>query len=170
MVLKKVIMKNFRKNIRKSPFILIDNIQMYKDLVALYEISQSDSLGVKLYFFISDGDSCWKCDEMSFTNCATNGAPELCKNGDKDCCFVEVRETKQALQQLCTGCKSKNSCENLRDENFTSLPGARDQCRPNYRYQTVSIEFHFPPYFFETILIRNFYLVNRVRLLFYSET
>jgi len=84
----------------------------------------------------NNGDSCWKCDEMSFTNCATNGVPELCKNGDKDCCFVEVRETKQALQQLCTGCKSKNSCENLRDENFTSLPGARDQCRPNYRYQT----------------------------------
>ena len=144
---------------------------MTKNQVASFEISNSDSVGVKLnfLFIISDGDSCWKCDEMSFTNCATNGVPELCKNGDKDCCFVEVRETKQALQQLCTGCKSKNSCENLRDENFTSLPGARDQCRPNYRYQTVCIEFHFSHCFFETILIRYLNLVKRVGPLFFQQ-
>ena len=37
-----------------------------------------------------DGSSCWKCDQMTYANCAAEGDIELCQKGDKDCCFVEV--------------------------------------------------------------------------------
>jgi len=93
------------------------------------------------------GDSCWKCDQMSYADCAAKGDIEKCQKGDKDCCFVEIRETAQQLQQLCTGCKSRVACENLRDENFhfdtpNSFGKAISnekvyQCRPDYRQQIV---------------------------------
>jgi len=90
------------------------------------------------------GTSCWKCDQMTYADCSAKGDLEKCEKGDKDCCFVEVRETAQSLQQLCTGCKSRNACENLRDENFHNdnrNPQRRnrnlDQCRPDYRLQRI---------------------------------
>jgi hypothetical protein len=93
------------------------------------------------------GDSCWKCDQMTYADCAAKGRIETCQKGDKNCCFIEIRETAQQLQQLCTGCKSKNACENLRDENFhfdtpnslgvTSSNEKVYQCRPDYRQQIV---------------------------------
>lgn len=55
---------------------------------------------------------------MTYADCSALGDIEACEKGDKDCCFVEIREQAQQLQQLCTGCKSRNACENLRDENF----------------------------------------------------
>lgn len=94
-----------------------------------------------------DGSSCWKCDQMTYASCASEGDIELCQKGDKDCCFVEIRETAQQLQQLCTGCKDKVACENLRDENFhfdtpnslsvTSSNEKVYQCRPDYRQQII---------------------------------
>jgi len=96
---------------------------------------------------VISGDSCWKCDQMSYADCAAKGDIEKCQKGDKDCCFVEIRETAQQLQQLCTGCKSRVACENLRDENFhfdtpNSFGKAISnekvyQCRPDYRQQIV---------------------------------
>jgi len=90
------------------------------------------------------GTSCWKCDQMTYMDCSVKGDLEKCEKGDKDCCFVEVRETAQSLQQLCTGCKSRKACENLRDENFhndNKNPQRRnrnfDQCRPDYRLQRI---------------------------------
>jgi len=89
------------------------------------------------------GSSCWKCDQMTYNDCAVKGEIQTCPKGDKDCCFVEVRETAQKLQQLCTGCKDKNACENLRDENFapdptgSPLDKTRKQCKPDYRMQYV---------------------------------
>lgn len=84
---------------------------------------------------------CWKCDAMSFTDCASQGDYEPCPLGDQDCCFVEIRETKQKLQQLCTGCKHKQACEDNRAENFAVDDGttisAHDQCKPDYRQQRV---------------------------------
>merc|ERR1712176_859006 len=65
----------------------------------------------------------------------TKGELQTCPKGDKDCCFVEVRETRQKLQQLCTGCKDKNACVNLRDENFVGKPKWMNQCKPDYRLQ-----------------------------------
>ena len=59
------------------------------------------------------GNACWKCDQMTYDKCSSEGTLEVCEKGDKDCCFVEIRETAQSLQQLCTGCKSKNACKNL---------------------------------------------------------
>lgn len=85
----------------------------------------------------SDGDTCWKCDQMTHAKCSSEGTPEKCQKGDKDCCFIEVRETAQQLQQLCTGCKSKDACTNLRDENFVGSNQITHQCRPDYRQQRV---------------------------------
>lgn len=91
---------------------------------------------------INDGYSCWKCDQMTMSDCSTKGRLETCSKGDRDCCFVEVREQHQKLQQLCTGCKDKVACENLRDENFHMLSNTQTnekvmQCRPDYRQQFV---------------------------------
>lgn len=80
------------------------------------------------------GDSCWKCDAMSYTQCASDGHLEQCTLGDKDCCFVEVREQKQVLKQLCTGCKDFTACYDNRDQNFEG-PTPTHQCRPDYRQQ-----------------------------------
>ena len=88
------------------------------------------------------GMSCWKCDAMTYASCASNGRYEECQPGDLDCCFVEVREKYQSLQQLCTGCKAKNACENLMRQNFVKQSDSdsdtnvfADQCRPNYYLQ-----------------------------------
>jgi len=43
------------------------------------------------------GTSCWKCDQMTYNDCAIKGKIETCPKGDKDCCFVEVRETRQKI-------------------------------------------------------------------------
>lgn len=81
------------------------------------------------------GNSCWKCDAMSYATCASSGEYQTCQSGDEDCCFVEIRETKQKLQQLCTGCKAKQACEDNRDENFEGINSQTYQCRPDYRQQ-----------------------------------
>lgn len=83
------------------------------------------------------GNACWKCDQMTYDKCSSEGYLEVCEKGDKDCCFVEIRETAQSLQQLCTGCKDKNACENLRDENFVGTNQINHQCRPDYRQQMI---------------------------------
>jgi len=87
---------------------------------------------------LSDGVKCWKCDAMTYATCASTGSWQLCPLGDKDCCFVEIREQKQKLQQLCTGCKDKTACEDNRAENFkdvSAINNMLDQCRPDYRQQ-----------------------------------
>merc|ERR1712046_242661 len=57
---------------------------------------------------------------MTYSQCASAGSYQLCPLGDKDCCFVEIREENQA-------------------ENFNpvALPDGEnvDQCRPDYRQQ-----------------------------------
>lgn len=94
------------------------------------------------------GTGCWKCDAMTYVQCATEGTFQTCSedqsNGDNGVCFVEYREQNQQLTQLCTGCKDAKSCENLKRQNF--VPGfvagnaapfmrMRNQCKPDYRLQ-----------------------------------
>jgi len=81
-----------------------------------------------------EGIQCWKCDAMTYEMCATEGRFQVCPLGDKDCCFIEVREKKQKLMQLCTGCKAKRACEDNKYENFVGIPSTY-QCRPDYRHQ-----------------------------------
>ena len=50
----------------------------------------------------SSGTSCWKCDAMSYEQCAAEGRYEECSLGENDSCFVEIREVKSRLTQLCT--------------------------------------------------------------------
>ena len=89
------------------------------------------------------GTSCWKCDRMSYNECATLGYMQVCPLGDLDCCFVEIRETNQNLKQLCTGCKDYRACKDNQLENFYGstnvppVPTSNHQCRPDYRQQKI---------------------------------
>lgn len=97
----------------------------------------------------STAGGCWKCDAMTYGQCAAQGSFELCA-GDTDTttgqaavCFLELRETNQQLQQLCTGCKDVNACNNLKAQNFVgSAASARagrfnDQCKNEWFIQTL---------------------------------
>lgn len=90
------------------------------------------------------GEGCWKCDAMTFASCATSGEWTQCSPdqyaGDYGVCFLELRETNQLLTQLCTGCKSRNACYNLRRQNFVGSTGSNlsrfhDQCKPEWKLQ-----------------------------------
>ena len=86
------------------------------------------------------GNSCWKCDAMTYTKCASTGTFETCTLGDQDCCFVEVRSKYMKLQQLCTGCKNERACMNNMNQNFsirddTTIRPLTDQCRPSFYLQ-----------------------------------
>jgi hypothetical protein len=81
------------------------------------------------------GEVCWKCDQMTYTGCASQGHFEVCELGDVDCCFVEIREKYQGLQQLCTGCKDATACEDNQEQNFMGVSRQYHQCRPDYRLQ-----------------------------------
>merc|ERR1719337_265837 len=72
---------------------------------------------------------------MTFGTCASLGRMTLCPSGDLDCCFVEIRETSQQLQQLCTGCKDETACMDNKAENFVGPWSQNHQCRPDYRLQ-----------------------------------
>jgi len=96
---------------------------------------------------VTQGEGCWKCDAMSFTTCATEGYWQQCSPdqtaGDYGVCFLELRETNQLLTQLCTGCKSRNACYNLRRQNFVGSTGSNlsrfhDQCKPEWKLQRVN--------------------------------
>ena len=39
------------------------------------------------------------------------------------------------MQQLCTGCKAAQACEDNKGENFQGAIAQHHQCRPDYRYQ-----------------------------------
>jgi len=89
---------------------------------------------------LGPGTKCWKCDAMTYATCASSGSWQTCPKGDEDCCFVEIREQEQKLQQLCTGCKDKTACEDNRAENFVNSAAVNfllDQCKPDYRQQKI---------------------------------
>lgn len=86
---------------------------------------------------VPPGTTCWKCDQMSYAGCASNGDFETCHMGDDDCCFLEVRETKQKLSQLCTGCKEQAACDSMKSNNFNGPDQRFHQCRPDYRQQRI---------------------------------
>jgi hypothetical protein len=64
-------------------------------------------------------------------------------------CFVEIREQSQQLMKLTTGCKSTQSCNDLKAQNFVPYDAAnnrfnrfeRNQCKPDYRLQSMSRRF-----------------------------
>lgn len=90
---------------------------------------------------VAGTNHCWKCDAMSYATCASAGAYQNCPLGDQDCCFVEIREEYQQLQQLCTGCKDAQACMDNKAENFNPTAHTDgehvDQCRPDYRQQRI---------------------------------
>ena len=68
------------------------------------------------------GEGCWKCDAMTYVQCATEGSFQTCSedntNGDNGVCFVEYREQNQKLTQLCTGCKDAKDSLKFQDSEY----------------------------------------------------
>jgi len=83
---------------------------------------------------INFGDTCWKCDQKTYANCALDGEFETCEMGVEDCCFVEIREQNQKLAQLSTGCKDEQACLDNKNQNFIGDFNTV-QCRPDYQLQ-----------------------------------
>jgi len=92
----------------------------------------------------ASSEGCWKCDAMTYSDCATQGYWQECSldqtEGDYGVCFLELRETNQLMTQLCTGCKSRTACYNLRRQNFVGSTGSNlsrfhDQCKPEFKLQ-----------------------------------
>ena len=71
------------------------------------------------------GTGCWKCDAMTYVQCATEGTFQTCSEdntrGDNGVCFVEYREQNQKLTQLCTGCKDAKDCLKNQYDNIFML-------------------------------------------------
>ena len=71
------------------------------------------------------GTGCWKCDAMTYVQCATEGTFQTCsednRRGDNGVCFVEYREQNQKLTQLCTGCKDAKDCLKNQNDNIDFL-------------------------------------------------
>ena len=80
----------------------------------------------------SYGESCWKCDQMTYQDCAALGRYDECSLGERNSCFFEVREKEGELDQLCMGCKATEACLALKRDNFhdVNFPHISDQCRP----------------------------------------
>lgn len=95
------------------------------------------------------GNGCWKCDAMSYAQCAGQGSFEICASdpdtttGRDAVCFLELRESNNRLRQLCTGCKSRNACDTLKLQNFIGSAGSSrggrfaDQCKSEWFIQEV---------------------------------
>lgn len=69
---------------------------------------------------------------MDYTKCASEGTFETCALGDLDCCFVEVRVSRQGLQQLCTGCKDLRACHDNKQQNLVQNVMGMNQCSPDH--------------------------------------
>merc|ERR1712210_386933 len=67
----------------------------------------------------TNGQGCFKCDQMSMAECAALGQFEVCPSGESSMCFIEIREVQQ--------------------QNFLGGPYHMDQCRPHYIEQTPRI-------------------------------
>ena len=65
---------------------------------------------------------CWHCDAMSFEECEAKGMEKTC-HPNEGSCFLEIRERRQnghagPFMQICMGCKSKDACDNMQNQNF----------------------------------------------------
>merc|ERR1712037_446711 len=87
----------------------------------------------------TNGQGCFKCDQMSMAECAALGQFEVCPSGESSMCFIEIREVNQQVNQLCTGCKNTQACHELQQQNFLGGPYHMDQCRRHYIEQTPRI-------------------------------
>merc|ERR1712210_330267 len=81
---------------------------------------------------------CWHCDAMSFEECEAKGMEKTC-HPNEGSCFLEIRERRQnghagPFMQICMGCKSKDACDNMQNQNFQNRNPAYTQCRPENYY------------------------------------
>ncbi|CAG5095990.1 Oidioi.mRNA.OKI2018_I69.XSR.g14428.t1.cds [Oikopleura dioica] len=81
---------------------------------------------------------CWHCDAMSFEECEAKGMEKTC-HPNEGSCFLEIRERRQnghagPFMQICMGCKSKDACDNMQNQNFQNQNPAYTQCRPENYY------------------------------------
>jgi len=83
------------------------------------------------------GVGCWTCHAGSYVDCAKTGTFEICdeKNSEPPVCFVELRENRQNIISISTGCTHYKACDDLKSQNRANNNPDHDQCRPDFRYQ-----------------------------------
>jgi len=86
------------------------------------------------------GLTCWHCDAMSFEECEAKGQQKAC-HGHAESCFLEIRERRtpyghiaQGFMQICMGCKQKEACTQMQNQNFQNQNPDYTQCRPETQY------------------------------------
>merc|ERR1712046_248525 len=75
----------------------------------------------------SSFNKCFSCFGSSISECQNNGQLVTCSNIDS--CLIEVRTRGQNLVSIKSGCKEKNSCQDLKNQNFHSIVHF-SQCKP----------------------------------------
>ena len=76
--------------------------------------------------------SCWTCQNaQNWAECAQHGTLVQCEESATSC-ELEIRRRDGSIEQINTGCKQKEACENNKAQNYISLDYTdNNQCRPD---------------------------------------
>ena len=101
------------------------------------------------------GVGCWTCHAGSYVDCAKTGTFEICdeKNSEPPVCFVELRENRQNIISISTGCTHYKACDDLKSQNRANNNPDHDQCRPDFRYQYSSARLDYKVYQISSSLV-----------------
>ena len=82
---------------------------------------------------VNPNDSCWHCSAGSLSACENGGSYETCPS-ESDLCYIELRKRSGSITHVQTGCRSADSCSNMKQQNFHSTSFIWSQCRPEARF------------------------------------
>jgi len=76
--------------------------------------------------------ACWTCNNAAnWAECANRGTLVQCEESATSC-ELEIRRRDGAIEQINTGCKQREACENNKSQNYESLDYTdNNQCRPD---------------------------------------
>ena len=75
--------------------------------------------------------SCWTCNSRNWAECANTGTLVQCEESATSC-ELEIRRRDGQIEQINTGCKQREACENNKAQNYVSLENTENnQCRPD---------------------------------------
>lgn len=76
--------------------------------------------------------ACWTCNNAAnWAECANHGSLVQCEESATSC-ELEIRRRDGAIEQINTGCKQREACENNKAQNYVSLDYTdNNQCRPD---------------------------------------
>merc|ERR1712025_579669 len=78
---------------------------------------------------VVDPINCFHCDAANMTHCTEIGEEEPCPTDVPMACMIEVRKRDGAIESVCMGCKSVESCMDNKAQNFVDAYRTW-QCHP----------------------------------------